>query len=60
MTEPQAIDDRLAGILLGTAVGDSLGLPADGLSPPASPAVDARAMAGVDTMTFVVFSSAAR
>ena len=25
--------DRLAGILLGTAVGDSVGLPAEGLSP---------------------------
>jgi ADP-ribosyl-[dinitrogen reductase] hydrolase len=27
-----AMTDRLAGILLGTAVGDSLGLPAEGLS----------------------------
>jgi ADP-ribosyl-[dinitrogen reductase] hydrolase len=27
------MDDRLAGILLGTAVGDALGLPAEGLSP---------------------------
>jgi ADP-ribosylglycohydrolase len=26
-------EDRLAGILLGTAVGDSVGLPAEGLSP---------------------------
>ena len=25
--------DRLAGVLLGTAVGDSVGLPAEGLSP---------------------------
>jgi ADP-ribosylglycohydrolase len=28
------MNDRLAGILLGTAVGDALGLPAEGLSPP--------------------------
>ena len=28
-----AMNDRLAGILLGTAVGDALGLPAEGLSP---------------------------
>jgi ADP-ribosylglycohydrolase len=27
------MNDRLAGILLGTAVGDALGLPAEGLSP---------------------------
>ena len=27
------MEDRLAGILLGTAVGDSVGLPAEGLSP---------------------------
>lgn len=28
------MNDRLAGILLGTAVGDALGLPAEGFSPP--------------------------
>ena len=38
MTETQQVrddtlQDRLAGILLGTAVGDSVGLPAEGLSP---------------------------
>lgn len=27
------MNDRLAGILLGTAAGDALGLPAEGLSP---------------------------
>jgi len=27
------VQDRLAGVLLGTAVGDSVGLPAEGLSP---------------------------
>ena len=27
------MNDRLAGVLLGTAVGDALGLPAEGLSP---------------------------
>ncbi len=26
------MNDRLAGVLLGTAVGDALGLPAEGLS----------------------------
>ena len=31
MKEP--MNDRLAGILLGTAVGDAMGLPAEGLSP---------------------------
>lgn len=35
MTEspPLTLDDRLAGVLLGTAVGDALGLPAENLSP---------------------------
>jgi len=28
-----AVEDRFTGLLLGTAVGDSLGLPAEGLSP---------------------------
>ena len=35
MTSPQpnqALPDRFAGVLLGTAVGDALGLPAEGLS----------------------------
>ena len=27
------VENRLAGLLLGTAVGDSVGLPAEGLSP---------------------------
>lgn len=31
--EARAAHDRLVGIVLGTAVGDSLGLPAEGLSP---------------------------
>ncbi len=30
---PLTLDDRLAGVLLGTAVGDALGLPAENLSP---------------------------
>jgi ADP-ribosylglycohydrolase len=35
MTSPPAADhaDRIAGVLLGTAVGDALGLPREGLSP---------------------------
>ncbi len=31
--QDRTFQDRLAGILLGTAVGDSVGLPAEGLSP---------------------------
>ena len=31
--QDNTFQDRLAGILLGTAVGDSVGLPAEGLSP---------------------------
>jgi hypothetical protein len=31
-TEPNRID-QLAGVILGTAVGDALGLPREGLSP---------------------------
>jgi ADP-ribosylglycohydrolase len=33
LTEPRALQARLEGVLLGTAVGDALGLPAEGLSP---------------------------
>ena len=33
-TGATAMQDRLIGILLGTAVGDSLGLPAEGLCSP--------------------------
>jgi ADP-ribosylglycohydrolase len=33
MTEAIHLENRLAGLLLGTAVGDALGLPAEGLSP---------------------------
>ena len=33
MTAAPTHEDRLAGLLLGTAVGDSLGLPAEGLGP---------------------------
>ena len=32
MPEPPDIRDRFRGVLLGTAVGDALGLPAEGLS----------------------------
>lgn len=31
--DESAVENRLAGILLGTAVGDALGLPAEGLTP---------------------------
>ena len=31
--EPASISDRLSGLLLGTAVGDALGLPAEGIGP---------------------------
>ena len=36
------MNDRLAGILLGTAVGDALGLPAERLSPFGSAVLSAR------------------
>lgn len=41
MTEPETIslEDRLTGCLLGTALGDALGLPLEGLS---APAIDRR------------------
>lgn len=32
MAKPPTLEDRLQGVLLGTAVGDALGLPAEGLS----------------------------
>jgi ADP-ribosylglycohydrolase len=32
-TEPRALQARLGGELLGTVVGDALGLPAEGLPP---------------------------
>lgn len=35
MIAAPTLEDRLAGLLLGTAVGDSLGLPAEGLGPQA-------------------------
>ncbi len=33
MTKPIDLKDRLEGVLLGTAIGDALGLPAEGLKP---------------------------
>src|SRR5258708_33574719 len=33
MTGNKQLERRLAGLILGTAVGDALGLPAEGLSP---------------------------
>lgn len=33
MYKPLSFEDRLTGVLLGTAAGDALGLPAEGLSP---------------------------
>jgi len=50
MTNPPLLESRFAGLLLGTAVGDALGLPAEGIGTRPAPATLARRMADASVL----------